>query len=68
MTPEAFREYVKACCGPTLTAYRGLADDPHRTAELDAELAALARRHDIGESDTVLDWEYLLFTARKAPV
>jgi hypothetical protein len=35
-------------------------------AALDAELARLAERHDTGTSGTVLDWEYLLFTARRA--
>ncbi|HEX6869984.1 MAG TPA: class I SAM-dependent methyltransferase [Micromonosporaceae bacterium] len=58
-----FREYFKANYGPTIAAYRGLADDPDRVAALDAELDALARRHDRGQGH--LDWEYLLVTARK---
>jgi len=35
---------------------------------LDAELADLARRHDLGtgsSQSTVMEWEYLLLTARK---
>jgi hypothetical protein len=34
-------------------------------AALDRELVELARRYDRGEGSTVLDWEYLLLTARK---
>ena len=65
--PEDFRDYFKARYGPTIAVYRGLADDPQRTAALDAELAELARRHDRGTGRTVMEWEYLLFTARKRP-
>lgn len=65
-TPEAFREYFKAYYGPTVAAYRGLAEAPERAAALDDELAELARRHDVGDSSTVMDWEYLLLTARRA--
>src|SRR5215472_17489542 len=66
--PEDFRDYFKANYGPTIAAYRGIADDPERTAALDADLADLARRHDLGTGgtgSTVMEWEYLLFTARK---
>jgi len=61
--PEAFRDYFKARYGPTIAAYRGIADDPERVAALDRDLADLARRHDRGAG--VMDWEYLLLTARK---
>jgi hypothetical protein len=64
---EDFRDYFKARYGPTIAVYRGLADDPQRTAALDAELAELARRHDRGTDQTIMEWEYLLFTARKRP-
>jgi SAM-dependent methyltransferase len=67
-SPEDFRDYFKACYGPTIAAYRGIADDAQRTAALDhdlADLADLARRHDNGTGHTVMDWEYLLLTARK---
>jgi len=65
--PEDFRDYFKARYGPTIAAYRGIAADPQRTAALDGELAELARRHDRGTGNTVMDWEYLLVTARKRP-
>ncbi len=61
--PEAFRDFFKANYGPTIAAYRNLADDPARAAALDTELAALAARYDQG--DGVMDWEYLLVTARR---
>lgn len=60
---EAFRDYFKTKYGPTVAAYRGLADDPSKTAALDAELADLATRHDVGGG--AMEWEYLLVTARK---
>ncbi|HET7532006.1 MAG TPA: class I SAM-dependent methyltransferase [Nocardioidaceae bacterium] len=64
-TPEDFRDYFKANYGPTVAAYRYIADDPEKVAALDRDLAELARRHDIGTGTTVMDWEYLLVTARK---
>ena len=64
--PEAFRDYFKANYGPTVAAYRGIADDPDRVAALDRDLADLARRHGLGRGETTLEWEYLLVTARKA--
>lgn len=63
--PEDFRDYFKVRYGPTVAAYRGIADDAERTAALDRDLADLARRHDRGNGRTVMEWEYLLFTARK---
>jgi len=66
--PEDFRDYFKANYGPTIAAYRGIADDPRRTAALDAELADLARRHGLAAGSTgniVMEWEYLLLTAHK---
>lgn len=62
--PEAFRDYFKSRYGPTVAAYRGIADDADKVADLDADLADLARRHDRGAEWTVMDWEYLLVTAR----
>jgi len=64
-TPEAFRDYFKAYYGPTIATYRGIAEQPTRIATLDTQLADLARRHDRGDTTTVLDWEYQLLTARK---
>jgi ubiquinone/menaquinone biosynthesis C-methylase UbiE len=65
-TPDAFRDYFKTNYGPTISAYKFIADDPDRVAALDHDLAELGRRFDIGTDSTVLDWEYLLFTARKS--
>jgi SAM-dependent methyltransferase len=64
-TPEEFRDYFKARYGPTIAVYRSLADDPERAAALDVELVELARRFDRGVVQTVMEWEYLLITARK---
>ncbi|QTE30390.1 class I SAM-dependent methyltransferase [Pengzhenrongella sicca] len=66
--PAAFREYFKARYGPTIAVYRAIAADPERVAALDRDLAALAARHDrgAGTGRMVLDWEYLLVTARRA--
>jgi SAM-dependent methyltransferase len=63
--PDAFRDYFKAHYGPTIAVYRGLADDPDRVAALDRDLSSLARRHDRGRDTTIMEWEYLLYTARK---
>jgi SAM-dependent methyltransferase len=60
--PTGFRELFKSSYGPTVAVYRGLADDPDRTAELDRaldELALSATRHG------AMDWEYLLVTGRR---
>jgi hypothetical protein len=59
------KQRSKANYGPTIAAYRGLADEPHRVAELDRDLSDLVRRHDQGAGATIMDWEYLLLTARR---
>jgi SAM-dependent methyltransferase len=72
-TPGAFRDYFKAHYGPTIAVYRFVGDDPARVAALDHDLAELARRHGRatgngagdGAARMVMDWEYLLVTARK---
>jgi SAM-dependent methyltransferase len=66
LTPEAWRDHWKAIYGPTIAVYRHIGDDPGDVAALDADLAALATRYDRGIGSTVMDWEYLLLTARKA--
>jgi len=58
----AFRDFFKRTYGPTIAVYRSLADDPERTAELDAALAQLG---DDALRDGVMEWEYLLLTARR---
>ena len=65
-TPEAFRDYFKANYGPTISTYKAIAEDTERVAALDRDLVELARRFDVGTDSTVLDWEYLLLTARKS--
>jgi SAM-dependent methyltransferase len=62
--PVAFREYFKTNYGPTIAAYRGLADDPERTAELDQALVELCERFRSPEG--TVEWEYLLLVATKA--
>jgi len=42
-----------------------MSEDLERVAALDRDLAELAQRHDHGAGTTVMDWEYLLLTARK---
>ena len=59
----AFRDFFKAHYGPTISAYRGLADQPDRVAALDAALAELGDRYLAGSSS--MPWEYLLVTARR---
>ncbi len=59
----AFRDYFKANYGPTIAVYTSLADQPERSAALDAELAALGDRF---HGDGAMEWEYLLVTARRA--
>jgi SAM-dependent methyltransferase len=64
-SPEAWLEYWKSVYGPTIVAYRNVADDAERVAALDRDLTALAARFDRGTGSTVFDWEYLLLTARR---
>lgn len=64
-SPEEFRDYFKSNYGPTVAVYRSLAEEPERAAALDRELVELARRNDLGVGSTVMEWEYLLLTARR---
>lgn len=59
----AFRDFFKANYGPTIAAYRGIAEDADRVEALDSQLAELGDRHLAGSS--TMEWEYLLVTARK---
>jgi ubiquinone/menaquinone biosynthesis C-methylase UbiE len=61
---EAWREYWKAVYGPTIAVYRHIGDDPERVAALDRDLTSLAARYLRGTDATVMDWEYLVLTAR----
>ncbi|MFD5255222.1 class I SAM-dependent methyltransferase [Streptomyces bobili] len=67
-TPEAFRDYFKERYGPTISVYKNIAGEPDRAAALDRDLAALARDGNVaaGQDGTVMEWEYLLVTARRA--
>ena len=58
-----FRDFFKQHYGPTIAVYRFIADDPAKVAALDADLAALGDRF---LRDGVMEWEYLLVTARRA--
>ncbi|MEC4838217.1 class I SAM-dependent methyltransferase [Mycobacteroides chelonae] len=62
-TAEEFRDFFKACYGPTIAVYAGIAGDADKTAELDDALVELARRHDRGDGRLSMDWEYLLYVA-----
>jgi SAM-dependent methyltransferase len=53
----AFRDYFKANYGPTIAAYRGIADHPDKVAALDAAIASL------GDDVSAGAWEYLLLIA-----
>lgn len=64
-SPQLWLDYWKKVYGPTIAAYRGIADDPERVAALDVDLTALAARFDRGADTTVMDWEYSILTARK---
>ena len=64
--PAEFREFFKTNYGPTIAAYKQQ-PDAAKAAELDAALDGLAERFDVGEGGyLVLEWEYLLLTARRA--
>ncbi|GAA4560797.1 class I SAM-dependent methyltransferase [Pseudonocardia xishanensis] len=62
-TPQAWLDHWKTVYGPTVAAYRGIADDPDRVAALDRALLAVAGRFDRGTGSTVLEWEYVVVTA-----
>jgi SAM-dependent methyltransferase len=63
---ERFRDFFKACYGPTIATYRFIGDDPERVAALDRDLADLGRRFGAADGSGAMEWEYLLLTARKA--
>ncbi|GAA2226402.1 class I SAM-dependent methyltransferase [Promicromonospora sukumoe] len=63
-TGREFREFFKAVYGPTIAVYRNVEGDTARTTELDGALLDLAARFQ--RVDGAMDWEYLLFTARRA--
>ncbi len=58
-----FLAFFKASYGPTIAAYKGLADSPERAAELDRELLELAA--EFTSESGRMAWEYLLLTATR---
>jgi ubiquinone/menaquinone biosynthesis C-methylase UbiE len=59
-----FRDYFGAHYGPTIAAYRNVADDAARTGELDDAILDVAARFGAGAGP--MEWEYLLAVARAA--
>jgi ubiquinone/menaquinone biosynthesis C-methylase UbiE len=66
--PAALIDYYKENFGPTITAYASLADDPERTAELDAALLDFARRMNLaGPGEPArFEFEFVVVVARRA--
>ncbi len=58
--PTDFRTYFRENYGPTLMAYRGLADQPDRIAALDEALDGLAA--EFRDASGRMRWEYVLVT------
>ncbi|MBF4995056.1 class I SAM-dependent methyltransferase [Arthrobacter gandavensis] len=65
--PEHFQEFCKTNLGPAVGVYRGIGNDPERSAALDRELSSLAERHARGSARGMeMDWEYLLLRGTAA--
>ena len=56
---------TRAALDESIAVYQGIANDPDRVAALDRDLTAVAARFDRGPAAMVMDWEYLIVTARK---
>ncbi|MBG6183079.1 SAM-dependent methyltransferase [Arthrobacter sp. CAN_A214] len=63
--PGDFLSYFKTNYGPTIAVYKSLAATPERAEALDADLLALGKEFSAGNDRAVMDWEYLLVTARR---
>lgn len=61
-TGEEFRDFFRDVYGPTIAAYRNVGEDRDRRAALDEALVSLA---DGALVDGEMQWEYLLYTARR---
>jgi hypothetical protein len=59
---QAVHEYFKNHYGPTINAYQCIGDNRVLADTLDAQLVELAEQHISGG---VMQWEYLVLTARK---
>lgn len=66
--PEDFLRYFKSHDGPTISAYKFIADDEEKVKALDQALTELADSFGDAHGDAAwqMEWEYLLLTARKA--
>jgi SAM-dependent methyltransferase len=64
-SPAEWRDFFKDVYGPIIAVYRTLGGQPERIGALDRDLEALAARYDRGVGNTVMDWEYLVLTARR---
>lgn len=66
--PADFVRYFKSHYGPTISVYKFIGDDAGKAKELDAALTELADSFGDAHGDAPfqMEWEYLLFTAKKA--
>ena len=66
--PEDFLHYFKSHYGPTISVYKFLGEDTDKVNALDKALTELADSYLEAHGDTTaqMEWEYLLFTAKKA--
>ncbi|GGH98580.1 class I SAM-dependent methyltransferase [Arthrobacter liuii] len=66
--PVDFVRYFKSHYGPIISVYKSLGDDPDKVKALDKALTDLADSFGDAHGDVPfqMEWEYLLFTAKKA--
>jgi|SRR5215218_4380219 len=67
-TPAALIGYYKENFGPTIMAYKSLAGDRERTAELDEALLDFATRMNLAApgEPALFEFEYVVVVARRA--
>ncbi|WP_294568229.1 class I SAM-dependent methyltransferase [uncultured Arthrobacter sp.] len=68
--PEEFLHYFKDFYGPTISVYKFIAEDQEKVDALDKALIELARTSSTAGQGAplLMEWEYLLLTARKVAV
>ena len=66
--PADFVRYFKSHYGPIISVYKSLGEDHDKVKALDEALTGLADSFGDAHGDTPfqMEWEYLLFTAKKA--
>jgi ubiquinone/menaquinone biosynthesis C-methylase UbiE len=66
--PEDFVRYFKSHYGPIISVYKFIAEDGDKVKDLDKALTELAESFGDAHGDAPfsMEWEYLLFTAKKA--